>query len=194
MGVSDGRGTPVRVLLATSGNLNTASRERNPDTSVPPWRKRTWREGEPPWRQPRGKWMVSLVNSHTHATRIGLHLWEIDLRFALNSTPGWRASASHQQIPGNLTTASRERNPRETPVPPWRTSTWREGRGRGGGIGRGRGRGRRRGRGTQRERERETASERRTDRASARESERARGRQRERKRERKRDRERAGCT
>ena len=22
----------------------------------------------PPWRQPRGKWMVSLVNSHTNAT------------------------------------------------------------------------------------------------------------------------------
>ena len=43
----------------------------------------------PPWRQPRGKWMVSLVNSHTHATRFGWHLWEIDLRFALNSTPGW---------------------------------------------------------------------------------------------------------
>ena len=37
----------------------------------------------PPWRQPRGKWMVSLVNSHTNATRIGRHLWEIDLRFRL---------------------------------------------------------------------------------------------------------------
>ena len=23
---------------------------------------------KPPWRQPRGKWMVSLVNSHTTAT------------------------------------------------------------------------------------------------------------------------------
>ena len=32
--------------------------------------------------------MVSLVSSHTNATRIGWHLWEIDLRFALNSTPG----------------------------------------------------------------------------------------------------------
>jgi len=29
-----------------------------------------------------GKWMVSLVNPHTDATRIGWHLWEIDLRFA----------------------------------------------------------------------------------------------------------------
>ena len=36
----------------------------------------------PPWRQPRGKLMVSLVNSHTNATRIGWHLWEIDSRFA----------------------------------------------------------------------------------------------------------------
>ena len=33
--------------------------------------------------------MVSLVNSHTTAMRIGWHLWEIDLRFALDSTPGW---------------------------------------------------------------------------------------------------------
>ena len=38
----------------------------------------------PPWRQPRCKSIVSLVNSHTNATRIGWHLWEIDLR----SPPG----------------------------------------------------------------------------------------------------------
>ena len=44
----------------------------------------------PPWRLPRGKWMVSLVNSHTNATSKRWHLWEIDLRFALNSTPWWR--------------------------------------------------------------------------------------------------------
>ena len=43
----------------------------------------------PPWRQPRGKWVVSLVNSYTNATRIGWRVREIDLRFALNSTPGW---------------------------------------------------------------------------------------------------------
>ena len=36
----------------------------------------------PPWSQPRGKLMVSQVNSHTNATRIGWHMWEIDLRFA----------------------------------------------------------------------------------------------------------------
>jgi len=33
--------------------------------------------------------MVSLVNSHTHATIIGWHLWEIDLRFAPGLPPGW---------------------------------------------------------------------------------------------------------
>jgi len=38
----------------------------------------------PPWRQPRGKWIVSLVNSHTNATLKRWHLWEIDLRFALS--------------------------------------------------------------------------------------------------------------
>ena len=43
----------------------------------------------PPWRQPRGKWMVSLANPHTNTTSKRWHLWEIDLRFALNSTPGW---------------------------------------------------------------------------------------------------------
>jgi len=33
--------------------------------------------------------MVSLVNSHTNPTSKKWHLWEIDLTFALNSTPGW---------------------------------------------------------------------------------------------------------
>ena len=42
----------------------------------------------PPWRQPRCKSMVSFVNSHTNATRIGWHLWEIDLRFAPGLPPG----------------------------------------------------------------------------------------------------------
>ena len=42
----------------------------------------------PPWRQPSGKWMVSL-HSRTNTTSRRKHLWEIDLRFALNSTPGW---------------------------------------------------------------------------------------------------------
>ena len=36
-----------------------------------------------------GKRMVSLVNSHTDATSKRWHLWEIDSRFGLNSTPGW---------------------------------------------------------------------------------------------------------
>ena len=32
--------------------------------------------------------MFFKVNSHTNATSKRWHLWEIDLRFALNSTPG----------------------------------------------------------------------------------------------------------
>ena len=42
----------------------------------------------PPWRQLRGKWMLSLVKSHTNATSKRWHLGEIDLSFAFNSTPG----------------------------------------------------------------------------------------------------------
>ena len=42
----------------------------------------------PALRQPRGKWVFSLVNSHTNATSKWQHLWKIDLRGALNSTPG----------------------------------------------------------------------------------------------------------
>ena len=44
----------------------------------------------PPWRQPGGKSMVSLVNSRTNAPRIGWHLWEIDLRCAPGLPSGWR--------------------------------------------------------------------------------------------------------
>ena len=47
------------------------------------------RSPTPPWRQPRGESMISLVNSHTNSTRIGWHLWEIDLRFAPGLPPGW---------------------------------------------------------------------------------------------------------
>jgi len=42
-----------------------------------------------PWRQPGGRSMVCLVNFQENATSKRLHLWEIDSRFALNSTPGW---------------------------------------------------------------------------------------------------------
>ena len=38
--------------------------------------------------------MVSSVNSHTIATRIGWHMWEIDLRFATGLPPGWRSKSS----------------------------------------------------------------------------------------------------
>ena len=49
-----------------------------------------------PWRQPRGKSLVSLVNSHPNATRMGWHLWEIDLRFAPGLPPGWSAVRKRQ--------------------------------------------------------------------------------------------------
>ena len=52
----------------------------------------------PPWRQPRGKWMVSLVNFHTNATRIGWHLWEIDLRFAPGLPPGWFPTSFQRRV------------------------------------------------------------------------------------------------
>jgi len=42
-----------------------------------------------PCKQLRGKWMVSLINSNANATSKKWHVWEIDLRFALNSTAGW---------------------------------------------------------------------------------------------------------
>ena len=56
----------------------------------------------PPWRQPRGKSMVYLVNSHTNATRIGRHLWEIDLRFAPGLPPGWHGERFLSRSAGPL--------------------------------------------------------------------------------------------
>ena len=43
-----------------------------------------------PWRQLRGKWMASLLNSHANATPKRWHLWEIESGFALNSTSEWK--------------------------------------------------------------------------------------------------------
>ena len=43
----------------------------------------------PPWRQPRGKDMVSSVNYHLNATSRRQHLWEIDLGFSPGLPPGW---------------------------------------------------------------------------------------------------------
>ena len=54
----------------------------------------------PPWSQPRGNSMVSLVNSHTNATRIGWNLWNIDLRFAPGLPPGWTVSRSTEDLRG----------------------------------------------------------------------------------------------
>ena len=36
--------------------------------------------------------MVSQVNSHTNATRIGWYLWEMNLRFAHGLPPGWSST------------------------------------------------------------------------------------------------------
>jgi hypothetical protein len=36
----------------------------------------------PPWRQPRVKYMVSLINSRSNTTSRRWHLWEIDSRFS----------------------------------------------------------------------------------------------------------------
>ena len=47
-----------------------------------------------PWRQPTDKLMVSSVNSHTNATRIGWHLWEIASRFSPGLPPGWQMKPS----------------------------------------------------------------------------------------------------
>ena len=55
----------------------------------------------PPWRQPKGKWMVSVVNSHTNTTSKRWHLWEIDLRFALNPTPGWLKARLSPEFSGH---------------------------------------------------------------------------------------------
>jgi len=52
----------------------------------------------PPWRQRRGKWMVSLVNTYTNANPKRWYLWEIDLRFALDSTPGWFSDLSPDRL------------------------------------------------------------------------------------------------
>ena len=47
---------------------------------------------KPPRRQHRGKSLVSSVDSHTDATRIGWHLWEIDLRLV----PALPETLNHQ--------------------------------------------------------------------------------------------------
>ena len=50
----------------------------------------------PPWRQAKGKWMISLVTSHTNAIFNSQHLWDIDLRFSPGLPPMWRAAGLFQ--------------------------------------------------------------------------------------------------
>ena len=49
--------------------------------------------------------MISLVNAHTNVTSKRWHVWEIDLRFALNSNPGW-SSATSSDCPNGQNTSS----------------------------------------------------------------------------------------
>ena len=44
------------------------------------------------------KLMVSSINSHTNATSIGWHLWEIDLRFAPGLPPGWLPHSASRNV------------------------------------------------------------------------------------------------
>jgi len=84
-----GRGIQTRMAR---GRSTEASRRSKVDGFVPHTQldnSRRVREADPPWRQPRGISMGSLVNSHTNATSSRWHVWEMDSRFALNSTPGW---------------------------------------------------------------------------------------------------------
>ena len=83
--------------------------------------------------------MVSLVNSHTIATSKRWHLFEIDLRFALNSTPGLikcvtlnrRASQELTQdqgsTPENREFISASRNSHPNTDSNWNNLDWKTG-------------------------------------------------------------------
>ena len=87
-----GRGVPAELDLHGQLDLPVVVLpEPAATTPAPPDQERLcWEESQqPPWRQPRGKSMVSFVNSYINSTRIGWHLLEIDLRFAPGSPPEW---------------------------------------------------------------------------------------------------------
>jgi len=81
------------------------------------------REG-PPWRQPRDKTIVSLINSHTNVTGFGWHLWEIDLRFAPELPPGRgaRTPSTSWRRAGRTSTPLYVRLEKSTIGPPSRKS------------------------------------------------------------------------
>jgi len=61
-----------------------------------------------------GNWMVSLVNAHTNAIRIGWHLWDIDLRFAPGLPPGWmRLNAPGVRVPQGWVGRRRQISPHQ---------------------------------------------------------------------------------
>ena len=95
-------GPTRRSLSLTLSDTGVYEPEIRARTPMPPPKSLTWtrtgstassrfRSQYPPWRQPRGKTIVSLVNSHTNATSKRWHLWEIDLSFAPGLPPGWYA-------------------------------------------------------------------------------------------------------
>ena len=58
-----------------------------------------------------GKLVVSSVNSHANATRVGWHLWEIDLRFAPGLPAGWHSSGGMGWEPVRTKTMERDGSP-----------------------------------------------------------------------------------
>ena len=67
---------------------------RSRDHPIVSIRSRGPGNAHPPQRQPRGKWMITLVNFHTNATSKRWHLWEIRLKIFPRATPGWHPIAS----------------------------------------------------------------------------------------------------
>ena len=58
----------------------------------------------PPWRQRKGKLMVSLVDSYANVTRIGWHLWQIDSDLPLGYLQGGFSLEPARHLQGPLRT------------------------------------------------------------------------------------------
>ena len=85
----DAQETPTQSHLSPSILVYEEERRKRVSYRRSKQQRKSRRWKDPPWRQPRGKSMVSLVNSHTNATSKRWHLWEIDLRFSPGFPPGW---------------------------------------------------------------------------------------------------------
>ena len=80
-----------KFLTPRERNVSRVKKEIHGRERFPFLREVTSRK--PTWRQIKGKWMVSLFNSHKNATSKRQYLWEIDLGFAPGFPPGWYAAA-----------------------------------------------------------------------------------------------------